>query len=33
VPVQYSYTSTSLRAVQPVQTLSACRVQLNLYHP
>jgi len=33
VPVQYSYTSTTLRAVQPVQTLSACTVQLYLYSP
>jgi len=33
VPVQYSYTSTSLGAVQSVQTLSACTVQLYHYHP
>jgi len=29
VPVQYSYTSTTLRAVRSVETLSACTVQLN----
>jgi len=30
VPVQYSYTSTPLWTVQPVETLSACTVQLYL---
>ena len=33
VPVQYSYTSTPLWTVQPVQSLSACTVQLYLYSP
>ena len=33
VPVQYSYTSTTLRAVRSVETLSACTLQLYLYHP
>ena len=33
VPVQYSYTSTPLWAVRPVQSLSACTVQLYLYSP
>jgi len=33
VPVQYSYTSTPLWAVRPVQSLSACTVQLYLYYP
>ena len=33
VPVQYSYTSTPLWAVRPVQNLSACTVQLYLYSP
>ena len=31
VPVQYSYTSTPLWTVQPVQSLSACTVDLYLY--
>ena len=33
MPVQYSYTSTPLWAVRPVQSLSACTVQLYLYSP
>ena len=34
VPVQYSYTSTPpLWALRPVQSLSACTVQLYLYPP
>jgi len=33
VPVQYSYTSTPLWAVQLVQSLSACTVELYLYSP
>jgi len=33
VPVQYSYTSTSPIVVGPVQSLSACTVQLYLYSP
>ena len=33
VSVQYSYTSTPLWAVRPVQNLSACTVQLYLYSP
>ena len=33
VPVQYSYTSTPLCVVLPVQSLSACTVQLYLYSP
>ena len=33
MPVQYSYTSNPLWAVRPVQTLSACTVQLYLYSP
>ena len=33
MPVQYIYTSTPLWAVEPVQTLSACTVQLYLYSP
>ena len=33
MPVQYSYTSTTLRAVRPVECLSACTVQLYLYFP
>jgi len=33
VPVQYSYTSTTFRAVRSVESLSSCTVQLYLYHP
>ena len=33
MPVQYSYTSTTLRAVRSLETLSACTVQLYLYSP
>ena len=33
VPVQYSYTSTPLCAIRPVQSLSACKVELYLYSP
>jgi len=33
VRVQYSYTSTPLWAVRPVQNLSACTVELYLYSP
>ena len=33
VPVQYSYTSTPLWTVRPVQSLSACTVELYLYSP
>ena len=33
VPVQYSYTSTTLWPVRPVQSLSACTVQLYVYSP
>ena len=33
VPVQYSYTSTPLCVVLPVQSLSACTVQLYLLSP
>ena len=33
VPVPYSYNSTPLWAVRPVQSLSACTVQLYLYSP
>jgi len=33
VPVKYSYTSTPLLAVWPVQSLRACTVELCLYSP
>ena len=33
VPVQYTYTSTRLWTVRPVQSLSACTVYLYLYSP
>ena len=31
--VQFSYTSTTLRAVRSVESLSSCTVQLYLYYP
>jgi len=33
VPVQYSYTSTPPMGLRPVQSLSACTVELYLYSP
>jgi len=33
LPAQYSYNYTTLRAVGPVETLSACTVQLYIYSP
>jgi hypothetical protein len=33
VPVQESYTSTPLWAIRPLQSLSACTVELCLYSP
>ena len=33
LPVQYSNTSTTLRAVRSLESLCACRVQLYFYHP